>query len=250
MRARAPSVWRSVRTRCLADVRGAQNLPEPPAGSSDAEVRGTYNVTMGFGTAIDLRRFARPGASVIAETSAGLTVRLTFGGVARASATAAVRPGLVHAGDELSVCLGPQTVRLAAAFEVVTIDGGNQVDTVTLVVRQGAVVAGAAPKQVERAVDATVVQSRPDRPDRQLPCRVVEAGGGEVTVHVQARLTGGEEIALVAPSPDGTVGLQLHVLRAVSAPFDGPSYRCRPGRDGRGGACAHLPLALAAVGAR
>ena len=98
---------------------------------------------MGLGTAIDLRRFARPGATVIAETSAGLTVRLTFGGVARGSATAAVTPGLVRAGDELGVCLGPPTVRLAAAFEVVTVGGGDHVDTVTLVVRQGAVVAGA-----------------------------------------------------------------------------------------------------------
>lgn len=203
---------------------------------------------MGFGTAIDLRRFARPGATVIAETSAGLTVRLTFGGVARASATAAVMPGLVHAGDELSVCLGPQTVRLAAAFEVVTVDDGDEVDTVALVVREGAVVA--APKQVERAVEAAVVQSRPDRPDRQLPCRVVEAGGGELTVHVQARLTGGEEIALVAPSHDGTVGVQLHVLRAASAPFDGPSYRCRLVGTGAAALSGIFPSPLTAVGAR
>jgi hypothetical protein len=205
---------------------------------------------MGLGTVIDLRRFARPGATVIAETSAGLTVRLTFGGVARGSATAAVTPGLVRAGDELGVCLGPPTVRLAAAFEVVTVDDGDHVDTVALVVREGAVVAGAGPKHVRRAVDAAVVQSRPDRPDRRLPCRVVEAGGGELTVHVQARLTGGEEIALVAPSHDGTVGLQLHVLHAAFAPFDRPSYRCRPVGTGAAALRGIFPSPLAAAGAR
>ena len=183
---------------------------------------------MSLRSEIDLRRVARPGSAVIAETTAGATLRLTFDHVAPEWATATVPKDRVEVGDELTASLGPQAIRLTVAFEVLGIEPGAVVDLLELVVRESAVVPGADPARVERTAEGTAVHARSGLPSRQLPCRLVENGGGEVTVHLQAALTGGEELVVFVRFDGNRVPLRLRVLRAASTSFGRPSFRCRP----------------------